>query len=474
MQTNSRSLKIVSALSLIAVLLVSYQNFTTAQISEFEAAKAKLENIEIPSLYDYCAVAGTAADKRPKSIQFKCNELPFGKIIGINQATYESILAANPVVEIPTSCYGRGMLLQQIANCKKLKEAAQVRQNAQKELALWNSKKELINKNIDYRDRAGNSRSVKFAAYIDRSAIETSTDVVLGNSDIGIKNYGIQRIYKPQGHHFYSLNKDNYTLSTCTYFPGMRIYGESMSAKYTIFDYWWGRYSVDFSINPGSFKFDRFETCNLLRVNTAGDQNNLISLIGVKSPKFAGAQLSGLAFDIDIGIFGWFVTTILAAVLSFIPLIGPLLSAALISSVFIVTETNVPAQIAQTYLNQSIESYDSADAWNRILNNFNSSEANIKSGGYLKDLTTISLLKNSVLPALKEQMAIHSKIELLRKLDPSAAAAIEKAQNDILELKRKADQIEADARALRDKIDAQIKQEQIRFNNFKRRIAIEP
>ena len=400
---------------------------------------------------------------------YSLNVLPFGKIIGINQVTYDQIMQANSAVTMSSYCFGRGMFMPE---CVEKRTKSQIRSDADSNLALWNSRKELLNKEINFQDRAGKSRSIRLSASIDRSSIETTTDVVVGNADVGSKNYGQQRIFKPQGHHFYNLNKDNYTLSTCTYFPGMKINGDSFGTKYSIFDYWWGSYSVDFSINPGSFKYDRFETCNLLKVNATGNQDNLISLIGLKAPKFLGASLSGLAFDVDIGIFGWFVTTILAVILNFIPVIGTFLSAALIASVVIITETNLPAQIAQTYMNQTLDRYDSADSWNRILNNFNSSEANIKSGGYLKDLVTISLLKNSVLPAFKEQMAAHSKIELLRKIDPGAVAALEKAERDALEIKAKADKVVADAKALRDQLEAQFRLERDRFR-LKRYLANE-
>jgi hypothetical protein len=383
----------------------------------------------------------------------------------MNPAAFDQFMLANPQQSMPPGmCSGRERGNNQEA-CSAISAANLSRIRAQENLALWHSKKEVINQDIPFTDKAKKSRSVKLVAYIDRSLIETTTDVSVGNSNVGLKNYGQQRIFKPQGHHFYNLNKDNYTISTCTYFPGMQIRGDSMGSKYSLFDYWWGSYSVDISINPGSFKYDRFETCNLLKINKSGNQDNLISLIGLKSPKFFGAQISGLSFDVDIGIAGWFLTTILAVILNFIPFIGTYLSAALIGTVFLVTETSIPSNIAQSYINQGLESYDTSDSWNKILNNFNSSEANIKSGGYLKDLVTISALKNTVLPAFKEQMAAHNKIELLRKIDPGAVAAIEKAERDLLEIKLKAEKLEQDARAYKDSLEAKLRAERDRFKN---------
>lgn len=438
----------LSLVFLAGLLMVSFQNFTPAQKAEFEAAKNKLQNLQVAGLYEYCAIAGTVGDKRPASRQFKCNELPFGKLIGMSPVEHAQFLAQRKTAP----------------NNRFAFFSAQVAQKAADEnLALWHTKKEVINQDIPFTDKAGKSRSVKLSAYLDRAVIETKTDVVLGNADFGIKNYGQQRIFKPQGHHFSNVNKDNYTLSTCTYFPGMKVSGDTMGSKYSLFDKWWGSYSVHFSINPGNFKFDRFETCNLLKINKGGNQDNLVQLIGLKSPKFLGAQLSGLAFDVDIGIFGWFVTVILATILHFIPFIGTFLSAALVSTVFLVTETNIPANIAQTYMNKSLDSYDTSDSWNKILNNFNSSEANIKSGGYLKDLVTISMLKNSVIPAFKEQIEAHSKIEYLRTLNPSAVAAVEKAERDVLELKLKAEQIELQAQAYRDSIESKLREERDRL-----------
>ncbi len=431
----------------LGISFVLFQNFSLQQSREFVEAKEKLENIKIPSLYSGCENAGSASDRRPASTQFKCHELPFGKIIGMSPSEHAKVMAANPQIPRPSSCWGFRTMFQ--SECQAYMKSEGARKHADEQLALWHARKEIFNQDIPFTDKVGQNRSIRFVAHVDRGAIESNAAVTVGNAEVGIRDYGTQKIFKPQGHHFYNLNKDKYTISGCTYFPGITLSGERMGSEYTIWKKWYGSYSINFSINPGQFKYDRFETCNLFKINTDGHDKGAVSVIGVKAPRFIGAQVSGLHFDIDIGFFGWFMTTILAAVLSFIPIVGNFLSVALVSAVFLITETKIPSEIAQKYINKNLNSYDTTESWNRMLNNINMSEANIKSGDYLRDITAIAKIRNAVLPALQEQMQSHSKVEQLRLINASAAEKLESAyakfqtaKNDLevlkLELKNRA------------------------------------
>lgn len=533
----SRKIKfgLVFILSNIALLAV-FQNFTSKEQAELSKLKDNLEKIRIPNIFANCEDAGTFKDKRPASVQYKCNEFPFGDTsLGISPKTYDDFLIKHPIKptqaqllgmsitkvschdidsrseraicntlnqnkelakkilsnptqkpvleicnddnrnennarkarnesamlaynilsvypKVPTqkdcsdidsrnaqrSCNSDNTAISSIYSAAKTLLADQLaawnaETNTQKELLnLWKNNKLLVDQKIPFTDKAGKSRSIKFYMTMNRDLIESNVNVSVGNKEIGVKDYGSQKISKPSGHHFYNLNKDNQTISACTYFPGMRITGHKFGSDYTIFEKWWGSYSISFSLNPGSFKFDRFETCNLLKINPLEVGNKKISLIGLKSPKFVGMQLSGLAFDLDIGVFGWFVVALLAALASLIPFIGPAIATAIVTSVFLVCETNIPSKLAEKYINKEANSYDTSEAWDKLLNNINTSEANVKTGGYIQDIATIGLLRTTVIPSLKEQMNIHAQVEALRVIDPKAVADYEKTIKDAL------------------------------------------
>lgn len=436
----------VISIGLLGIFQNFTQNFAMIQMSQQRALASKnLGKISIPNLYANCDKPGTVDDKRPSDNQYNCTEYP----LGLTNIGYSPQAVA--IEKNKTSCsiqnIGRGRCnanctlpngiavtcstsYSDLNNSRPLSckyetsrtrlgrgysikydyvtiEAGTYRTNAidlDSQLAQWNSTKTLFDQNLPFTDKAGKSRSVRLIVTTPRNIVSSTANVVVGNPAIGMKNYGKQVINKPSGHHFYNLNKDNATISGCTLFPGMKVYGHTVSSDYTIFEHWWGSYSITFTINPGSFGFDRLETCNLLKINPSEQGTKKVSLIGLKAPKFIAAKLSGLYFNIDIGIFGWFMVTLLAGLALFIPGIGPAVGIAILTSAVLICETNVPAQMAQNYINKKIDSYDSTSAWDKLLNNIDTSQANIKTGGYIKDVTTMGLLRSTVVPAIKEQM----------------------------------------------------------------------
>lgn len=304
--------------------------------------------------------------------------------------------------------------------------AAYQKENSDKKALLdqWNADKTLVSQNIPYTDRANKSRSIPFLITIKRDVVISTANVVVGTPASGQKNFGTQTISKVYGHHFYHSITDgtNKYIAGCNYFPGMTVQGHTFSADYTLFEKWWGSYSITLTLNPGTFKFNNLETCNLLKVNPLQINDKKIELIGLKAPRFNGASLSGLYIDLDIGIFGWFVVALIAGISMFLPGVGPLIGTALVAGTYLLTNPTYLSAAAQNYANNTVLNdlssgsgqYSTTEAWDKLLNNVNTSQSNVQTGNYIKDITLLSALRTTVIPAIQEQMKMQANIENLK------------------------------------------------------------
>lgn len=298
------------------------------------------------------------------------------------------------------------------------------------QLAAWNASKTLISQNFSYSDKQG-ARSVPFYLSVDRApVVSTVNSVKVGSAAIGFTDFGSQVISKYSGHHFYKNFVDggsNY-IAGCSFFPGMTIRGRQVGGTYTLIKNWLFSYSVGLTLNPGSFSFNNFESCFLLKSNPNVTGDSKVEIVAFKPPKLNGAWLSGFYLDIDLGWGYWLLVALLAAVASFIPIIGSTISATIIASGVTAgavlsnsafmsgwvqerLNTIVVSDLASGNGDYSINTLAKLDT---LVNTINTSTANVQSGGYLKDIATVGLLRTTVIPALQEQIKIQSRIETVK------------------------------------------------------------
>jgi len=206
-------------------------------------------------------IVGSVRDKRATDRQYYCNEYKAGK----------TVLGLSP-------------------------EKARNEPNSQRRqegLKTWKTKKKLFNTQISVE-----GQKLKFDIDLYRSPETDSTKkptrVVLpdqSKASIQLKTV--------LGHHLYQLQPSrggkNLDIHLCSFFPGLRMQGQSDSAtfkkKYFLFTA-----SAKVTINPGSLIVDHFRVCSKFRFNPA--QEASLTLLKVGTPEIFGVRRQGLKVDV--------------------------------------------------------------------------------------------------------------------------------------------------------------------------------